>query len=242
MIGALLTNAFRQGTADTVNFADGLWQRITNVRRYRRGLRREDNSIQRRVADLKAAGMSPILAAGQGAQSMSPVSTPSGKMMDGNSDLGATLLAEHATKREDRLASKSMARTEEEIRLLREKQKTEKANRAGIEAQTGIHEHNLSLSKILNLRTNETNSWITLAKAVAAKMEDLIDFLKSKNSNPDMAAAERAARGWYETIDTQDLTEPQLEAVSEAIDKVNRSPSQQSLDSLRQLFGGGPQE
>jgi len=51
----------------------GIASYFQNQRNFERQWDREDNSVLRRVQDLKNAGMNPVLAAGQGAQSSSPI-------------------------------------------------------------------------------------------------------------------------------------------------------------------------
>ena len=72
---------------------------------------REDNSVQRRVDDLKKAGLSPTLAAGSGAGAGSVISTQA-PQMSGLENLGKSI--------ETALAVKQL---EQKIRILAKRQK-----------------------------------------------------------------------------------------------------------------------
>lgn len=135
---------------------------------------REDNAVQRRIADLKAAGLSPTLAAGSSAHAGSVVSTSAPQK---KSDLESYLaLASVGTA----IAQQQKAQTEADIarqQLLQDKMDTEYYEKTGVSPV----ESRLGYQQLL---TNVLNGLLT--NPVSSAVGSVVDLSKSNaNANPN---------------------------------------------------------
>lgn len=101
------------GVSSIANFGLGLANYNYQKDLQRSIFNREDTSIARRVADLKASGLSPVLAAGQGAGTGAIVSTHQPEI---DPSLAASLFIQLSTMEKD------FAVKDEQIKLLRSQQ------------------------------------------------------------------------------------------------------------------------
>lgn len=161
-------------TFDVGNAAMGAASFASNLFGRARAWKREDNAIERRVADLKRLGLNPVLAAGQGAQSSAP-------MVPGPPQVQEQGSAIALRKAQEKAVNKGIEKTDSEIGL--NEALSRKADRETKfidvreqEAGAGIAESSsrrfLNLGQHSNLQSqrllNEANTILSTAKSEEA--------------------------------------------------------------------------
>lgn len=135
---------------------------------------REDNAVQRRVADLKAAGINPVLAAGSAAQTSSPISVTAPRAEFTAVDNANTVLSALRQKLD-------MSRTSAETELLKKQQEgVDLANRKTA-LETAIRSRDFDLIRRDGVRSDQ-KSWASEAKDVMRMFVELYNQTRSKGS------------------------------------------------------------
>lgn len=99
-----------------LNYANQKEQQQWERNKYEQALSREDSAIQRRVADLKAAGLSPVLAAGSGATTMAPIKSSAPQFHTDAGDKALQAITVQAALMQQKA---NIAKTAEETQLIK---------------------------------------------------------------------------------------------------------------------------
>lgn len=123
-----------------------------NERLMRENWSREDNAVQRRKADLVAAGLSPVLAAGSAAQSSAPIKMDSPQSQDwGPSSTGAAMQAI--------LGATQVSKTQMDNKLTAEQIGKVAADTTNVKQATLASQQNMKIQNIMTaLQTRAINA------------------------------------------------------------------------------------
>lgn len=142
------------------------WQQSDNLKWQKEAQQtvwdREDNAVQRKVADLEAAGLNKNLAPGSPAQASGVVGTEAPQLQQPKLGLDKYL--------EYQMARNQIAASEAQKNLINQQIDTEMERRENVIKERDVQEWNLAKSKEQGLRTNDTidttwNTWRAIANA-----------------------------------------------------------------------------
>lgn len=116
-MGSILPGlGFAEGLiSDAANFGLGIAKLDYEKKIQKEAWTREDNATQRRVADLKAAGLNPVLAAGSAAQASSPISVTQPRVETTAFDKASVAMSLMKQKKDIELTEAQKALTENQF-------------------------------------------------------------------------------------------------------------------------------
>lgn len=145
------------GIKDLFNMGSQLENKSYMRRMQREAWDREDTAVQRRVKDLEAAGLSPVLAAGSSASSSSPISVSAPQA---DFSMGEAARATMSNKQ-------NIAQSQKQIELIQKQINSEEQRKLGLEIDNEEKAWNLKKAKDLNIATQGlANQWVTAQGAI----------------------------------------------------------------------------
>lgn len=147
---------------------------------------REDNAVQRRAADMKAAGINPLLAAGSPAQASSPVQIGAPQMENTGFDKALVAMNLMAQKKNIGLTTAQELKTKEEIEnakktgflITRQEEKTI-AETIEAQARTVNYMESANLTRH-NLQKAQERGLPTDARGTSVDILNALDALKAR--------------------------------------------------------------
>ena len=156
---------------------------------------REDNAVQRRMADMRAAGINPVLAAGQGAQAGPVVSTQPPQMgkiagMSEAAQAALGLMSMQAniakTAAEEKYIYQQNVKSQAERKLIEEQLKQVEAQTQNIKTGTAEKWWNLKQAQDVGVRTN--------ASGMVGQVVDTMSAIKNSLYRKSETVQERRER------------------------------------------------